>query len=90
MSILYELLVLKEVLIRMVNTLIVRLFFDADRDKVVCHLYNTTCKILVNGHGYRKLIDLFLEPFFRSRVDACLEEINKFNEVVLDNLGSNG
>ena len=30
--------------------------FMADRDKVTCHFYNTTQKILVNGHGYKKLL----------------------------------
>ena len=25
--------------------------FFVDKDKVICHLYNTTQKILVNGHG---------------------------------------
>ena len=37
-----------------VNTKIV---FFADRDKIVCHLYNTTQKILVNGRGYKKFIE---------------------------------
>ena len=36
-----------------VNTKVV---FLADRDKIVCHLYNTTQLILVNGHGYKKFI----------------------------------
>ena len=49
--------------------------FYVDRDKVVCHLYNTTQKILVNGHGYKRLIDIFLKPFFQSKVESCSREI---------------
>ena len=60
--------------------------FYADREKIVCHLYNTTCLILVNGHGYRKLIELFLKPFFQAKADSCQEEIGKYNEFVLDKL----
>ena len=48
-----------------VNTIIV---FYGDRDKIVCHLYNTTQLILINGHGYKKFIDLFLKPFFVSKI----------------------
>ena len=38
--------------------------FFVDREKSVCHFYNTTQLILVNGHGYAKLIEIFLKPFF--------------------------
>jgi hypothetical protein len=39
----------KEINGKHVNTQIV---FFGDRDKIICHLYNTTQLILVNGHGY--------------------------------------
>ena len=55
-----------------VNTQIV---FFADRDKIVCHFYNTTQLILINGVGYRKFIDLFLKPFFASKITNCLQGI---------------
>ena len=67
-----------------VNTQVV---FYADRDKIVCHLYNTTQLILVNGHGYRRFIDLFLKPFFTSKIDESVEIINTFNEEVIAKLG---
>ena len=41
-----------------VNTQIV---FLANRNKVVCHMYNTTQLILINGHGYKTFIDVFLK-----------------------------
>ena len=49
--------------------------------------YNTTQNILVNGHQYRKFIDIFLLPFFSSRVNSCLKEIKSHNEMILDKLG---
>ena len=64
-----------------------KIVFFADRDKVVCHFYNTTQKILVNGHGYKKFIDLFLQPFFNSKIESYLEDIKSYNEFVLDKLG---
>ena len=50
----------KEIKGKHINT---QLVFFGDRDKVVCHMYNTTLLILVNGHGYKKLIEPFLKPF---------------------------
>ena len=66
------------------NTQIV---FYADRDKIVCHLYNTTQKILVNGHGYRKFMDLFFKPFFMSKTQEDAEDIHLFNQEVIEKLG---
>ena len=67
-----------------VNTKVV---FFADREKVVCHLYNTTQLILINGHGYRKFIELFLKPFLISKIDGCIEDIELFNNDVVKQLG---
>ena len=41
-----------------------QIIFFANRDKVVCHFYNTTQLIMCNGHGYANLIEIFLKPFF--------------------------
>ena len=68
-----------------VNTKIVYL---ADREKIVCHLYNTTQLILVNGRGYKKFVELFLKPFFATKIDECIEEIEQLNSVVVKKLGS--
>ena len=67
-----------------VNTKVV---FLADRDKIVCHLYNTTQRILINGHGYKKFIDWFLKPFFDTKISECLDEIEQFNDEVNVKLG---
>ena len=67
-----------------VNTQVI---FYGNRDKIVLHLYNTTQLILVNGHGYKKFIDLFLKPFFILKTNQCLEEIGSFNVEVIDKLG---
>ena len=67
-----------------VNTQII---FYANRDKIVCHLYNTTQLILINGNGYQKFIDLFLKPFFESMIDKSLDEIETMNDEVATKLG---
>ena len=51
------------------------------------HLYNTTQKILVNGHGYVKFIEEFLVPYCESKVPLYEEEIVRHNNLVLDTLG---
>ena len=56
--------------------------FYVDKDKVMCHLYNTTQKILVNGHGYKRLIDIFLRPFFEAKVENSMKDIKRVNEEV--------
>ena len=67
-----------------VDTLIV---FYVNRDKVTCHFYNTTQLILVNGHGYQNLIDEFLEPYFKSKIEMNIKEIASYNEQALETLG---
>ena len=74
----------KEVNRNHVNTQIV---FFADREKIIFHFYNTTQLILVNGHGYRKFIELFLKPFLSSKIDECLDVIEDFNDEVVQKLG---
>ena len=61
--------------------------FYVDRDKVVCHMYNTTQLILVNGRNYSKLVDTFLIPFFKSKIEESKKEIDKVNEGILVRLG---
>ena len=67
-----------------VNTKIV---FFADREKIVCHLYNTTQLILINGRGYKKFIEVFLKPFFVAKTAECIEQIEEFNDQVVKKLG---
>ena len=67
-----------------VDTVVV---FYANNDKVVCHLYNTTQLILVNGHGYANLITIFLKPFFESKISFNTKEVEEYNEQVLRTLG---
>ena len=62
--------------------------FYVDKYKVICHLYNTTQKILVNGHGYKRLADIFLKPFFEAKVENSIMDIQKVNEEVLQKYGA--
>ena len=65
-----------------------QIVFLVGREQAVCHFYNTTQLILVNGHAYKKLIEEFLVPFFESRIASNLEEIMKFNEMAMQTLGA--
>ena len=65
-----------------------QVIFFLNRQKVVCHYYNTTQLILVNGHGYEKLIDIFLKPFFESKIAMHEDDIGNYNTLVLETLGS--
>ena len=65
-----------------------QIVFFINREKAVCHFYNTTQLIMVNGHGCTKLVEEFLEPYFQSKINMNLDEIQKYNEQALDNLGS--
>ena len=65
-----------------------KIVFFGDRDKVVCQFYNTTQRTLINGHGYKKFIELFLKPFFTSKIDNCEPDIKAYNEFVRELLGS--
>ena len=60
-----------------------KVVFFANTDRVVLHLYNTTQRILVNGHGYDYLIDIFLKPYFEAKLFPNLKHIDDFNKEVL-------
>ena len=62
--------------------------FFVNREKAVCHLYNTTQKILVNGHGYKNLLEHFLKPYFESKLPMYEKEVEVYNNLVLETLGS--
>ena len=75
----------KDIVGKHIDTQIV---FFANRDKVVCHFYNTTQLILVNGHGYAKLVEVFLKPFFESKIPLYEEDIETYNKLVIETLGA--
>ena len=66
-----------------------QIVFFANENKVVCHFYNTTQKILVNGNGYINFVNLFLKPYFESKITLYEKEIEDFNHLVLETLGTN-
>ena len=70
------------------NHIDTQIVFFFNRDKVVLHCYNTTQLILTNGHGYTKLIEEFLKPYFESKISINMDDILKFNENALDVLGN--
>ena len=64
-----------------------QIIFFVDRYKVVCHFYNATQLILVNGVGYAKLVDEFLQPYFKAKVETNLKNIEAYNQHALETLG---
>ena len=60
--------------------------FFADKNKIVCHMYNTTQRIL-NGHGYQRFVEVFLKPFFQAKVNASIQEIQTLNVKLIEKLG---
>ena len=65
-----------------------QIIFLANRDKIVCHFYNTTQRVLVNGHGYMTLVEKFLIPYFEYKIPLYEAQIIEYNDFVLDTLGS--
>ena len=70
----------KDIIGKHIDTQIV---FYSNRDKIVCHFYNTTQRILVNGHGYMKLVEEFLSPFFESKISTYETDIKDFKIIHL-------
>ena len=69
------------------NNVVNQVVFYVDRNKVVCHMYNTTQRILVNGHGYQLFVEAFLKPFFQAKIEASSDEIQSLNIKLIDKLG---
>ena len=63
-----------------------KVVFFANRDKVVCHLYNTTQHILVNGNGYENFIEVFLQPYFQAKISQNIQNVENFNNEALEAL----
>ena len=64
-----------------------QIIFFADRDKIVCHLYNTTQLILVNGVGHQKFVEIFLKPFLQAKINEQIEGVEEYNDEVVSKLG---
>ena len=63
-----------------------KVVFYADKDKVVCHLYNTTQRIMVNGHGCEQFIEIFLMPFFQEKISQNIKNVDLYNKEALSAL----
>ena len=58
------------------------------KDKIVCHFYNTTQRVLINGNGYKKIVNSLLTPLFSEKIKMLKEEIKKTNSEITDNFDS--
>ena len=63
-----------------------QIVFFVNRQKAVCHFYNTTKRIMINGHGYRSLVSEFFIPYFNKKITENMREIDKFNEQAIENV----
>ena len=64
-------------------------FFEKDDYNFHVKIHDGQKKlILVNGHGYTKLIEEILKPHFESKISINMEDISKCNVNVLDVLGN--
>ena len=61
--------------------------FAMNHDKITLHCYNTTQLILANGRGYLKLVEVFLKPYFHSKIQNNSDDINIYNEHAISTLG---
>ena len=60
-----------------------KVVFNANGEKVVCHLYNTTQRIMVNGQGYENFIQIFLQPYFEEKLSQNIQKIEEYNRGAL-------
>ena len=58
------------------------------KDRIVCHFYNTTQRVLINGHGYKKIVNSLLTPLFAEKIELLKEEIKKANSEITENFDS--
>ena len=56
--------------------------------RLVLHAYNSTQKLMIQGKNYESFAVNCLVPFFTSRIEEDMEQINKFNDKVIDTLGT--
>ena len=61
--------------------------FVVGDSKVVAHCYNTKQKIMVNGSGYAYLVEKYLEPFIKRKIEENIVQIQKYNTVVTEAFG---
>ena len=69
------------------NNVDYKIVFQVNGQKVVLHAYNGKQRLTLNGQGHRMFVQMFLDPFFRSKISKVVSEANSFNENVLFNLG---
>ena len=62
--------------------------FEMNENKVVAHCYNTKSKILINGQGYSKFVERYLEPAVKKIIGENLLPIQNYNTVVTETLGN--
>ena len=62
--------------------------FETNGFKVVTHCYNTKQKIMVNGAGYHKFVDQYLEPFLKASIEENILKVQNYNIAVTETFGT--
>ena len=62
--------------------------FLINGEKATCHFYNTTQRVMVNGSGYVRFVEEFLVPYFKSKIELNNEQIDEYNNQVIETLAS--
>ena len=55
-------------------------------EKVVIHSYNSTQNVMIQGKNRETFVMNVLEPYFRQKIEASVDQINRFNKEVKDSL----
>ena len=61
--------------------------FEVNGKNLVAHCYNTTAKVLINGSGYSKFVDKYLEPHFQKVIGENMLQIQNYNSMVTETFG---
>ena len=59
-----------------------KLIITVNTDRIVLHAYNGTQNLMVQGKNYVNFAVSCLEPFFTEKINAKIENVDKFNDGV--------
>ena len=63
-----------------------KIHFKVNGNKIIIHVYNSRQKLLVQGSKCEWLVDNYLEPYLKERIDRKLLEIENINKGVKEAL----
>ena len=64
-----------------------KVVFNMEMSRIVIHCYNSTQNIKVEGSGYLKFCDDYLEPMFLESIDRNVTKIQEYDEFIMKSFG---